>query len=199
MTITIIRHGNTDFNLEVRAQGHMHNPLNKIGRQQARAVAIRLAEESWDMIVSSDLLRARETAEIISETVGMPITMFDVRLREIFRGRIEGTTEAERIERWGANWRELDLGEETDAALRKRGMECLEELANKYYDSRILVVSHGKLINQTLKGLLGNEAIGNLKNTSVTTIRKKDAGWECLLFNCINHLDADPSSTGRYH
>ncbi|CAG7601235.1 Phosphoserine phosphatase 1 [Paenibacillus solanacearum] len=188
-TITFVRHGNTDFNNERRAQGHMNNPLNETGRMQALAVASRLAEEPWDLFISSDLLRARETAEAISAAVNMTPS-FDVRLREIGRGQIEGTVEAERVEKWGKDWRKLDLGEESKQSVRARGMSFVEEVASQYRGKKLLVVSHGLLIGQTLKGLLQDEKTGDgLPNTSVTTIRLADECWEYALYSCIRHLE----------
>ncbi|MEK3724747.1 histidine phosphatase family protein [Paenibacillus sp. FSL H8-0034] len=187
-TITFVRHGNTDFNLEKRAQGHMHNPLNETGRKQAAAVAQRLTEEQWDILVSSDLLRAKETAEIISSALGMPISQYDTRLREIYRGQVEGTTEEERIEKWGKDWILLDLNEESHESVRERGMSFVNDIAEHYPGKKILVISHGFLIGQTLKGLLQDDSTGSdLHNTSVTTIIKNGGHWEYKLYNCIKH------------
>lgn len=189
-TITLVRHGNTDFNIQKRAQGHLNNPLNETGRKQALALAKRLAEENWDILISSDLLRARETAEIISDTMGMPIDQLDSRIREICRGQIAGTIEEERIAKWGENWRELDLGEETLPALRARGVEFIDDIVKQYPNKKVLVVTHGLLLGQTLKGLLQDETIGeSLVNTSVTTVKKTGSTWHCTLYNCARHLN----------
>jgi probable phosphoglycerate mutase len=189
-TITFVRHGNTDFNVEKRAQGHMNNPLNDTGRQQAVYVAKRLAEEQWDILISSDLLRAKETAETIAAALNMPISQFDARLREISRGQIEGTIEQERVEKWGADWKLLELGEESMESVRERGMSFVNEIAAQHPGKRILVVSHGFLMGQTFKGLMQDEATGNdLQNTSVTTIAKNGERWEYQLYNCIKHYE----------
>lgn len=94
ITIGLIRHGITDWNDVGKAQGKSDIPLNKLGRKQACAVGDRLLEEgNWDMIISSDLSRAIETAEIIGSTINLAINCFDERIREIDCGEIEGTTE----------------------------------------------------------------------------------------------------------
>ena len=190
MTIVLlIRHGNTDWNREGRTQGHLNNPLNRLGVKQATALAERLSEEKWDIIVSSDLLRARQTAEIISRHLGNQQVQYDDRLREIDRGQIAGSTERERIAKWGDNWSQLDLGQESLSSVRKRGTACINELVEKYSGQKILVVSHGLLLRETLKGLLNNEATGtHLENTSVTTLETNVNGWRYLSYNSISHL-----------
>jgi len=188
-TITFVRHGNTDWNIEKRAQGHSSNPLNDTGLSQARAVAERLAKGSWDFFFSSDLLRAKQTAEIISSHINQPI-MFDERLRERDRGDIEGTTEEERIQRWGKDWRKLNLWQESYQSLRLRGSQFVEEIHAKYPAQDIIVVTHGKLLIETLYELCPEETDHNdlLNNASVTIIRKGAQRWHYDLYNCTSHL-----------
>lgn len=189
-TITFVRHGMTDFNREKRAQGHLNNPLNETGILQARNVAKRLAEENWDVIISSDLWRARQTAEMIAEELGVTVSFFDVRLREIGRGQLEGTIEEERIAKWGPDWSELDLGEESRESVRERGMGFVREIAARYAGKKVLAVSHGFLIGQTLKALMQDETTGErLGNTSVTVVAQDGDRWEYRLYNCIRHLN----------
>ncbi|WP_164667736.1 histidine phosphatase family protein [Virgibacillus doumboii] len=188
-TITFVRHGNTHWNREKRSQGHSNNPLNEIGIKQANAVAKRLAKEEWDMVISSDLLRAKETLNIIVEQIKTPKILFDQRLREIDRGQISGTIEEERVQKWGENWRTLDLGEESKDSVRKRGLEFVEDMARQYAGKNLLVVSHGILIGETLKGMFQDETKGvNLENTSVTKVELRRNTWECSVYNCAVHL-----------
>ncbi|WP_282942566.1 histidine phosphatase family protein [Paenibacillus sp. RC67] len=189
-TITFVRHGITDHNIEQRAQGHTQNPLNETGRVQAALVARRLSDEPWDVFISSDLKRARETAEIISDATGKPVDFFDERLREMDRGKIADTIESERIERWGTNWRLLDMGQETHESMRSRGMRFIEDIASQFEDKKILVVTHGYFLGQTLKELMKDESTGNdMSNTSVTTIENNGEQWEYLLYDCVKHLE----------
>jgi probable phosphoglycerate mutase len=190
-TITFVRHGNTDFNREQRAQGQIHNPLNDTGRAQARRVGERLAEEEWDVLMTSDLLRARETAEIISAAIGVPIARVDTRVREIDKGQITYTVESERIAKWGPDWHKLDLGEESDEAIRKRAVSFVNEVVAKYPGKKVLVVSHGYTMRQLFMELLKDETLAVIENTSVTTLAPTEDGWECLLFNCTKHLDGE--------
>jgi probable phosphoglycerate mutase len=187
--ITFVRHGITNHNLEKRAQGHTQNPLNEQGRAQAQLVAKRLAKEHWDVFISSDLRRARETAEIIAAAIGKPVDFYDVRLREMDRGKIADTTEEERVARWGEHWRKLDMGQETHESMRARGIEFVHDMASRYPGKKVLVVTHGYFLGQTLKALMKDESTGNdLRNTSVTTIAHNGEKWEYLLYDCVQHL-----------
>ncbi|QAY65319.1 histidine phosphatase family protein [Paenibacillus protaetiae] len=188
--ITLVRHGITAWNKEGRAQGHTNNPLDEEGFRQAEAVAARLGAEHWDAVYSSDLLRARQTAETIAARAGNPPLYLDQRLREMGGGLIEGTTMAERIERFGHDWREKKLGIETKTSGMDRGGEVLEEIAAKHPDGRILVVSHGAIIRHALMKLLPDLNVDELLgNTAVTRIRKTAEGWQCDLYNCTDHLN----------
>jgi len=187
--IGLIRHGSTSWNKEGRAQGHTDNSLDEEGKQQAAAIAERLSGESWDYIYSSDLLRARQTAEIIANKLGIPIAGLLPGIREMNGGLIEGTTEAERIERWGDSWKTMDLGLETPEAARKRGRKVIMELAAKHPGQNILIVSHGAVLRHTLRELVPDLSTDELlKNTSITRITLQDEVWSCELYNCVEHL-----------
>lgn len=187
--ITFVRHGITDHNIEKRAQGHTQNPLNEEGRAQAQFVAGRLSEEQWDVFISSDLRRARETADIISAAIGKPVDCFDPRLREMDRGKIADTTEEERVARWGENWKQLNMGQETHESMRARGIGFIQDIASRYAGKNVLVVTHGYFLGQTLKELMKDESTGNeLRNTSVTAIAHDGEKWVYLLYDCIKHL-----------
>lgn len=188
--IGIIRHGITTWNQEGRFQGHRDVPLAEEGILQAQALARRLSKEPWDLIVTSDLMRARQTAEILAEHLGVETILLDERLREISGGLLDGTTESERVAKWGEEWYDMDLGLESEESCRIRGTACIEELSNQYPDKRMLVISHGTLLDYTLRALLPEKENGDhLRNTSVTTLHKKDDGWDCELYNCTEHLD----------
>ena len=189
-TIGMIRHGVTEWNQLGKSQGLTDIPLNEEGNKQARSLADHLGiEGGWDFIVSSDLLRAVQTAEHLSDKLHIPILFYDHRIREIDCGQIEGTTEGERLQRWGVNWREQDLGMEKAADVAKRGMDFLKELDDTYPDKRILMVSHGALIGVTLQYLLPNQFPKTfIENTSLTILEKKEGNWCCSRYNATNHL-----------
>jgi broad specificity phosphatase PhoE len=90
-TLLLVRHGETDWNAERRWQGHADVPLNERGRDQAERLAEELENARVDAVYSSDLSRARETAEIVGARLGVPVVL-DPALREIDVGSREGLT-----------------------------------------------------------------------------------------------------------
>lgn len=189
-TLGIIRHGSTHWNKEGRAQGNSNIPLDQAGLSEAYKLAERLATENWDLIYSSDLLRAKQTAEAIEKNIENIEIYLDPRLREVSGGQIEGTTEDERISKWGDNWRALDLGIESSDSVKARAIPFIEEITYKYPNKNILIVSHGSFIKQLLKELVPHlSMIESPKNTSITKIIKIENGWDSELYNCTVHLD----------
>ncbi|MCZ8520519.1 MULTISPECIES: histidine phosphatase family protein [Paenibacillus] len=189
MTILgLIRHGTTEWNLEGRMQGQMDTPLAEVGRMQAELLAKRLQGESWDGILSSDLIRARETAETIARETGIPLLGTDKRLRERAFGELEGTTLQDRVTRWGEGWREKDLGMEKDEELLARWNAFLLDTEREHPGKRILVVSHGGYIAPVLARFLGRTIEEHLKNTSLTVMERLETQWRCNLLNCTMHL-----------
>ncbi|CQR53344.1 histidine phosphatase family protein [Paenibacillus riograndensis] len=191
-TIGLIRHGSTAWNKEGRIQGHTDNPLDEEGLQQAAAIAERLSGEQWDYIYSSDLLRAVQTAEVISKRLGIPIAGQVPGVREMNGGLIEGTTEDERVQRWGSGWKSMDMGLESDESGQQRGSRAIEEIAARHPGKRILIVSHGAILRSSLRKLVPGLDVGELlKNTSITHIVKDNSGWTCALYNCVAHMEAE--------
>ncbi|ULO06576.1 histidine phosphatase family protein [Paenibacillus sp. 19GGS1-52] len=189
-TFGLIRHGSTYWNKEGRIQGHTDNSLDEEGLQQAAAIAERLSGEQWDFIYSSDLLRAKQTAEVIATRLGIEITGLVPGIREMSGGLIEGTLETERVERWGSEWKSLELGLESFEAGLLRGSQAIKEIAGKHPGAKILVVSHGAILRSTLKGLIPELDVSEfLKNTSITRITQADDVWHCELYNSVEHLN----------
>ncbi|MFE6077645.1 histidine phosphatase family protein [Paenibacillus sp. NPDC057886] len=189
--IALIRHGSTAWNKEKRSQGQTDNPLDQEGREQALLLAARLSEETWDAIYASDLERASETARIIGDRLGIQEIHLDPRLREMGGGQVEGTTEAERVAQWGADWSDLDLGRELADAGTIRGSAALEDIVRQHPNGRVIVVSHGAILRNTLRGLVPElDVSAKLSNTSITRISWKTESWQCELYNCSVHLDS---------
>ncbi|MDQ0170095.1 histidine phosphatase family protein [Paenibacillus tundrae] len=185
----LIRHGVTDWNYEYRAQGHTDIPLNAEGRRQAELLARRMENEEWDVIYSSDLSRALETAEMVGKLKNIEVRT-DLRLREMNGGLTEGTTEQERVNQWGYSWSKLDLGIEPQADIIKRGVDCLADLAERHPNQKLLIVSHGAILGLILRKLIRHvDMQESLHNTSVTIINKEQVRWNCERYNCISHLD----------
>ncbi|MEK3881436.1 histidine phosphatase family protein [Paenibacillus sp. PL2-23] len=192
MIIGLVRHGQTDWNAQGIIQGQTDIPLNEAGVQQAQSLANRLAEEApiWNAVISSDLQRARRTASIIAEKLDIPVLAPDPRFRERDFGEVEGTTEAERLARWGSNWRECGPGIENTEALRARGREAVLELLHREKERNILIVSHGGFIAQLLQELCSGLEDMKLGNLSYSILQRDGEGWQSLLHNCTRHLDS---------
>ena len=149
-TLLLVRHGETDWNRDGRWQGHSDTNLNDAGREQARGVAAELDE--IDVIYSSDLARARETAEIIAAAVGRDVRTDD-RLRERSFGAWEGLTAPEIEERFAedlARWRLGDGAGADDAepfdVFARRVQSFVDDAVARHPDETILVVAHGGTI-----------------------------------------------------
>ncbi len=145
--IVLARHGETDWNAEHRWQGHSDTPLNARGREQARELAEAVG--SVDVVYSSDLARARETAEIVAARLGAEIRL-DPRLRERGFGAWEGLTTAEIEARFPDAHRRWQTGEgpgaddaETFVAFAARIGSFLEDVLDRHPDEVVLVVAHG--------------------------------------------------------
>ncbi|CAG9621901.1 histidine phosphatase family protein [Sutcliffiella rhizosphaerae] len=190
--IGFIRHGTTAWNRERRAQGSSDIPLDQEGISDAKRLAKRLQKEEWDFIYSSDLMRAKQTAEIVAKSMNVNEVSLDSRLQEVNGGQIEGTIESERIDKWGENWRELDLGMESLEIVLKRAHSFLEDITKKHPNKKVLVVSHGSFIRHILSDLVKDLKMeSHLENTSVTMVNVREGIWECEVYNCIKHLKGD--------
>ena len=151
--LCLIRHGQTGWNLEGRYQGQSNVPLNEKGRDQARTLARQLPGQHFTAIYTSDLQRAKETAEIITEFVHLPITP-EPRLREIDQGEWEGQL----VEVIKARYTELWQQHTVDpAGIRPPGGETVQEVAIRVHAALddivrlhpsgcVLIVSHGLAI-----------------------------------------------------
>ena len=189
MKLVLIRHGSTAWNKEKRAQGSADIPLDEQGLSDAEKLAERLKKEEWDALYASPLKRARQTADAISKLTDLEIVEDD-RIREVSGGQIEGTTEEERIEKWGNDWRQLELGIEKPEVVLNRAHPFLEELVSRHNGQKVIVVSHGGWIAILVNKLLNGIESTYLDNTSVTELEFSDDGnWICVRFNCTRHVN----------
>ncbi|MEK4487560.1 histidine phosphatase family protein [Psychrobacillus sp. FSL H8-0484] len=189
-TIGFVRHGVTAWNKEGRAQGTTDVPLDDEGIEMAEHVADRIQYEEWDVIYTSPLIRAKKTAEIIAEKQPEIDFFVDKRLGEIGGGIIEGTTEEERVAKWGTDWRSKDMGFEPEDVIISRGMSFIEDVKQAHPGKRVLVVSHGGFISRLINVLVPKgEFSSDIGNTSVTVIEMQDNENLCHLFNCMKHLE----------
>jgi broad specificity phosphatase PhoE len=146
-TLFLVRHGETDWNAEGRLQGHTDRPLSDYGRRQARQLAEELEGEELEAIYSSDLARARETAEIVGERLGLPVAL-EPELREKDWGTWEGLNAVERD-------RVEFVGESTEAH-QERMLRALRRIADRHPgDGRVLVVTHGGSMRRVQTAAMG--------------------------------------------
>lgn len=166
--LALVRHGVTDWNYDGRAQGQVDVPLNAEGERQAEAVAARMATERWDAVYSSDLARARATAEAICRRTGHTLVT-DRRLRERDMGPAEGLTAVEREVLWPGVALSDIPGVESDAALGRRAEAILTEIARRHPGQRVIVVSHGALLNRFLQQTVKAKPV-NFRNTGISPV-----------------------------
>ena len=166
--LTLVRHGETDWNRDRRIQGSTDVPLNDTGRAQAQEAAALLRAQLDTssvppIVVSSDLSRARETAQIIAAELELPAPRTYPALRERAYGEAEGVEASEFIRRWG-DWHSAEIpGAEPWPHLRERGLRALAQVVR---DARrttapasasVVVVTHGALIRELLRHATGGE------------------------------------------
>jgi len=164
MILYVVRHGETQFNVEKRYAGQTDVPLNERGLEQARELAMKLAEEPFNVIVTSPLQRARVTAEQIrAYHKEVPLVVME-EFQEVCVGVYEGLTGKEAQERYPELWarkctRQLDdapTGGETTRQCDVRVAKGIATLKENYPDKKVLLVCHGfvsRIINRQMKGL----------------------------------------------
>lgn len=186
-TFYIVRHGETDWNKEGRYQGHSGVPLNETGRQQAGETREKLKHIHFDAIFSSDLLRAKETAEILAIERNLAVQTSAL-LRERNQGNLEGRygkevkkefkKEFEKLEKLSTEeqWKhKRNQQYESNEELVSRVIRFLRETAVAYPGKTILITTHGGPIRTLLmhlgyaeKGTLGG---GSFKNAGYIKVR----------------------------
>ena len=153
--IVLVRHGETAWNAAQRIQGHYDEPLNERGRWQAARAGEALRGEGLAHVYSSDLARARETAEALARASGVARVLTHEALRERAFGRFEGLTYAEVEERWPEDvrrWRSREPGfapggGETIEAFYARCVSCAGEIASRHPGEAVALVAHGGVLD----------------------------------------------------
>ena len=160
--IILIRHGETEWNSQQRMQGHSNSDLSSVGQAQIQALGQWMKNVPFDLIYSSDSLRAKQTAEAITQFSGHELKI-DLRLREKNLGVFEGLTSEEARERHPEVFRlfktagskyVIDEGESTQE-LQDRALEIVNEIRIKHPEERVLLVTHGGFIRVVMKRSLG--------------------------------------------
>jgi len=198
--LIFIRHGQTEWNVEGRVQGHADSELTGQGRSQAAAVGKRLKELEFTRLYSSDLLRTRQTSEIIAGHTGHDI-ITDPRLREKNMGVFQGLTRAEMEEKYSD---ELALRRtrgpdyvvphgESDRQFFARNTACFEELAENHGNETIVVVAHGGVLKNLFYFVVGLPLEAprrhSILNSSLNTVIKENGRWRLETWGDVTHLD----------
>ncbi|RST51801.1 histidine phosphatase family protein [Variovorax sp. MHTC-1] len=184
--IILIRHGETDWNRELRFQGHIDVPLNDTGHEQARRLGLRLAGEPVQHLISSDLMRAQQTAAPAARQLELDV-ITSVALREQHFGIVEGMR-ADEIQslhpRAWEDWlqfREDHAMPEGESArqFHARIIEALGGIATAHAGQKVLVVTHGGVLDmvwRTARGLgLNGPRRSEIPNAGFNRIRMADA------------------------
>jgi broad specificity phosphatase PhoE len=197
--LLLVRHGETAWNRTHRWQGQHDMPLNEVGEAQATATARRLMADDLSAIYSSDLIRARQTAETIASACRLELRL-DAGLREVDVGSWVGLTSEEAARahpeghaRWRAGGTGWDDGE-TYPEMADRVVSAVTAIAGRYAaDDRIVVVTHGGPIRALAAHAVALEGDGRRRlaagpNASLTTIDVRDEDWRLVAYNDAGHI-----------
>jgi len=157
LTLHFIRHGQTNFNLEKRVQGQFDSVLTKLGIQQATDLKPNIENLALSAVYSSTNIRARQTAEILTENVMLGISYKD-ELREIMMGpwqeRLYSDVARSHPDQMDAFTKDPENfalnGAETFAQVQSRGVRTIDAIIKSEQDGHVLIVSHGVMIKTIL-------------------------------------------------
>lgn len=201
--ICLIRHGETSWNAERRLQGHTDIPLNARGVLQARqmAQALKDIKLTFDVLYTSDLKRAADTANAIVELFGMD-ALVDSELRERHFGALQGLSVSEAPLKHPDIWQahiarnlEHDLdGGESIQQFALRVQNALDKIQTRHTGKTILIVSHGGTLDMMYriasKQALSSERIASVPNASLNWItHRQDDGWSVQQWADTRHLE----------
>ena len=186
----LVRHGQTDWNAQLRLQGSSDIPLNEIGRAQARSASQKINLSDWDVLAASPLSRAKETAEIIAEKLNLPVLIIPELIERSF-GEAEGLSHSQ--------WRKVFeskepiAGLESNEDLETRSLSLLQKIASEFDGMRVLAISHGSLIRKLIKlGSAGELPIpqDRLENLSLNRLTHLDGIWSVSEY-CVQSLASE--------
>lgn len=199
--IFLVRHGETEWNLAGKMQGHLDSPLTATGQAQAQALAKRLQHYAFAAIYSSDLTRAYQTALYIAEKKSGQSVLTDSRLRERCLGIFQGVAKDELPLKFPQEFalyqtQEIDYVVPKGESVRQFRQRCLTgltEIAQQYSEKSILVVAHGGVLVSLFKHTLGlpPEAPRRFEilNTSLNVFSYHDNHWRLETWGDLSHLE----------
>jgi probable phosphoglycerate mutase len=207
--LILIRHGETDWNRELRFQGQVDVPLNATGHEQARRLAERLGAErlAVDHLVCSDLIRTRQTAQPVLGALLPQLHIdhvTDASLREQSFGLVDGMRVDDiKLQHAGAweNWLRFDAdggmpGGETTRQFHTRVMDAVRRLAQEHAGRTLMVVTHGGVLDmvwRTAKGVgLHGPRQSDIPNAGFNRVRLDGDAIELLHWADVRHLEDLP-------
>lgn len=165
-TLYLARHGESDWNATLRWQGHADRPLTELGRRQAAELAEHLADVPLEAVYSSDLRRARDTAEPVARLKGLEVHVLRA-LREIDVGSWSGLSRAEAEARYPEAYARWTRGEhgwddgETYEQMAERVVGAAHRIAEAHPEDTVLVVAHGGPIRALHAVALGMDVLSH--------------------------------------
>jgi broad specificity phosphatase PhoE len=174
----LFRHGQTDWNINFLLQGVTDIPMNETGVEQVKLAAKAMRRDDWDLILTSPLSRARQTAEIISDQLGFDTVVEQELLIERSFGEAEGLSH----EQWRQKYSNLDQipGGESRTELALRSQLLLDTISKQFAGRRVLAVSHGALIRTVIAIASENELPRDgerLGNATLNIVGHQDSKW----------------------
>ena len=183
MEICLIRHGETNWNASGRVQGREDIPLNANGIFQAEQCGLYLKHRNWRAIITSPLLRARQSADVIANVINTAAVYEDIDLMERDYGKASGLTVEERFKQFPDGKYE---GIEDWDTLKDRVYGAIHRSAVKFLPDDIIIVSHGSAINSIL-AKLSNHEIGTgktrLKNACINMLEYMNQSFKIVFYN----------------
>ncbi len=198
--LCVVRHGETAWNAEHRVQGQLDVPLNAIGLAQAQAAARVLSREKFDAIYSSDLSRARQTAQPAATLLSMEVAI-DPALRERHYGIFERLTYAEVKTRYPEDYarfeaRDPEYAFRTGESLKDfsaRSIAVISKIANAHAGQSILVFTHGGVLDKLYRFVAGLPLSAQrefgIPNAGLNRIERTAAGWQIRAWADTAHLE----------
>jgi probable phosphoglycerate mutase len=207
--LIVVRHGETLWNSQSRIQGHHNSELTEAGFRQARAIAKRLSRTPFDILYSSDLKRALQTAQCIAEPNGHEIKI-EPRLRERNMGIFEGLTREEILEKCADEYAHIKVhsptysipGGESLQEVYNRITTCFREIVDAQAGKRIVAVTHGGVLDSLIRFVmeipLSAPRKFRLFNAGLNTFFIRDGVWMLGTWGDVSHL-TDLSALDHWH
>jgi probable phosphoglycerate mutase len=199
--ICMVRHGETAWNAEGRVQGQLDIPLNDVGRAQARATAVVLAEHDFTAIYCSDLMRVRQTAEPAAKRLALPVS-YMAELRERHYGMFETLTYVEVREKFPeqyARFRDKDPdfdfeGGESLRGFNERSLKAVGDLIARHQGEQILVFTHGGVLEMVYRHAravgLSSARDFEIPNAAINWVEVTPDQWTVWSWAEVAHLEA---------